>query len=306
METITKTIEAYTGIPESLQGQLFRSIIILIIIIIIHQILKNLLYRTIQDSKTYYRAKKALGYAFIIIGFILIARVWFKGVTSITTFLGILTAGLAIAMKDLIMNIAGWFYIVWKGSFSVGDRIEIDGTAGDVIGIQLFEFTMMEIRNWIPADQSTGRITYVPNYKVFKEPVFNYSRGIPFVWQEIPIYLSFESNWKKAKGILEEIAFKHGETIGSQVEESIAEMSRKFMIYNAKLEPKVYTSIDQENGVTLTIRYMCAYRNRRDSGQMIYEEILNAFEYHKDIEFAYPTQRVYDRPREKKDKGYEN
>ncbi len=306
METITKYVETYTGIPESLQGQLFKSLLILIIVIILHQILKNLLYRTIQDSKTYYRVKKALGYGFLIIGFVLIARVWFKGISSITTFLGIFTAGLAIAMKDLIMNIAGWFYIIWKGSFGVGDRIEIDGTAGDVIGIQLFEFTMMEIGNWIPADQSTGRITYVPNYKVFKEPVFNYSRGIPFVWQEIPIYLTFESNWKKAKAILEDIAFKHGETIGSQVEESIAEMSRKFMIYNAKLEPKVYTSINQENGITLTIRYMCAYRNRRDSSEIIYEEILNKFEHHKDIELAYPTQRVYDRPREKEDKGYEN
>lgn len=301
METITEWVQAYTGIPGSLQGQLFRSILILVIVIILHQISKNVLYRTIQDRKTYYRVKKGIGYAFIIIGFVLISRVWFVGVAYITTFLGIFTAGLVIALKDLIMNIAGWFYIIWKGSFRVGDRIEIDGTAGDVIGIQLFEFTMMEMGNWVPADQSTGRITYVPNYKVFKDPVFNYSSGIPFVWQEIPIYLTFESNWKKAKAILEDIATKHGETIGSAVEESIAEMSRKFMIYNAKLEAKVYTSIDHGNGITLTIRYMCAYRNRRDSAEAIYEEVLNRFTYHKDIEFAYPTQRVYDRPREKKD-----
>ena len=244
METITEWVQAYTGIPGSLQGQLFRSILILVIVIILHQISKNVLYRTIQDRKTYYRVKKGIGYAFIIIGFVLISRVWFVGVAYITTFLGIFTAGLVIALKDLIMNIAGWFYIIWKGSFRVGDRIEIDGTAGDVIGIQLFEFTMMEMGNWVPADQSTGRITYVPNYKVFKDPVFNYSSGIPFVWQEIPIYLTFESNWKKAKAILEDIATKHGETIGSAVEESIAEMSRKFKIYNAKLEAKVYTSID--------------------------------------------------------------
>jgi small-conductance mechanosensitive channel len=306
MEIITNSLEAYTGIPGSLQGQLFRSILILIIVIILHQITKKVLYRTIQDSKTYYRTKKSIGYVFIIIGFILVSRVWFKGVASLTTFLGLFTAGLAIAMKDLIMNIAGWFYIIWKGSFRVGDRIEIDGTAGDVIGIQLFEFAMMEMGNWVPADQSTGRITYVPNYKVFKEPVFNYSRGIPFVWQEIPIYLTYESNWKKAKNILEEIVFKYGETMDGAVEESIAEMSRKFMMYNAKLEPKVYTAIDHEDGIVLTMRYMCAYRNRRDSAEGIYEEVLNRFEYHKDIEFAYPTQRVYDRSREKKEEGNEN
>ena len=54
-------------------------------------------------------------------------------------------------MKDLIMNVAGSAYIVWKGPFRVGDRIEVKGVSGDVIDIELFEFAIMEIKGWVEA-----------------------------------------------------------------------------------------------------------------------------------------------------------
>lgn len=296
-------IDSELGIGPTLQGQIFRTLFIIIIISVIYRFVRKILYRTIDNSKTYYRTKKSVSYVFVVIGFILVGRVWFRGVQSLTTFLGLFSAGLAIAMKDLIMNIAGWIFIIWKGPFRVGDRIEIGDVSGDVIDIQIFEFALMETRNWIKADQSTGRIVHIPNILIFKEPLFNYSKGIPFVWDEIPIHVTYESNWKKAKRILEDIANKYGESISEEAELSIKEASRKFMIFNAKLYPTVYTSIDYENGITLTVRYMCSYRNRRDSSEKIYEEILDGFKNHEDIEFAYPTQRVYDRPREKKDKS---
>lgn len=292
-------IEMQLGIPPVLQVQIFRTIFIIVVMAILYRFVKKILYKTIENSKTYYRSKKAINYVFVAIAFILIGRVWFKGIQSLTTFLGLFSAGLAIAMKDLIMNIAGWIYIIWKSPFRVGDRIEVGDITGDIIDIQLFEFALMETRNWVKADQSTGRIVYMPNILVFNKPLFNYSKGIPFIWDEIPIHVTYESNWKKAKKILEDIANRYGESISEEAEISIKEASRKFMIFNAKLHPTVYTSIDNENCITLTIRYMCSYRKRRDSSEKIYEEVLEKFQNHEDIEFAYPTQRVYDRLTEK-------
>lgn len=298
MELLANWIQEEIGIPPPVQVQVFRTVFILLFMGFLYQFTKRILYKTIEDSKTYYRSKKAAMYIVVVLTFILIGRVWFKGVQSITTFLGIFTAGLAIAMKDLILNIAGWVYILWKRPFRIGDRIEIDGVSGDVIDIQVFEFALMETRNWIKADQSTGRIVHIPNSILFDESLFNYSKGIPYIWDEIPIYITFESDWKKAKKILENIALKYAESISERAESSIKEASRKFVIFNAKLEPTVYTSIDNENCVTLTIRYMCSYRKRRDSSQKIYEEVLDNFNLHEDIQFAYPTQRVFDRPRD--------
>ena len=182
----------------------------------------------------------------------------------------------------------------------MGHRIEIDDIKGDVIDIGLFEFALMETNNWINADQSTGRIVYIPTSFIFRQPTFNYSTGIPFIWNEIPIHLTYESNWEKAKVILQEIANKHGESISDKAESSIKEASKKYLLFNAGLEPKVFTSIDDAKAITLTIRYMCSYRKRRESSEMIYEEILSKFKSHNDIEFSYPTQRVYDRQRETK------
>ncbi len=300
MNEIMKLIESEIGLSSAIQIQIFKTIILLVIAVISYNLIKKLLYKSISNSAAYYKTKKILSYVFVAVTFILIGRVWFQGVQSLTTFLGLFTAGLAITMRDLIMNVAGWAYIAWKGPFNVGHRIEIDDIKGDVIDIGLFEFALMETNNWINADQSTGRIVYIPTSFIFRQPTFNYSTGIPFIWNEIPIHLTYESNWEKAKVILQEIANKHGESISDKAESSIKEASKKYLLFNAGLEPKVFTSIDDAKAITLTIRYMCSYRKRRESSEMIYEEILSKFKSHNDIEFSYPTQRVYDRQRETK------
>lgn len=291
-------IQVEWGISPEMQTQIFTTLFIIIVIATIYRFIRKILYRTIESSKTYYRTKKIVGYLFVGIAFLMVGRVWFQGIKFLTTFLGLFSAGVAIAMKDLIMNIAGWFYIIWRGPFRVGERVEISGVSGDIIDIQLFKFTLMEIGNWINADQATGRIVHIPNNHIFKNPLFNYSMGIPYVWDEIPIYVTYESNWKKAKRILEDIANKYGESISEQAGQSIKEASRKYMIYDAKLQPGVYTSIHNKNSIALTVRYMCGYRNRRNCSERIYEDILDKFAEHSDIAFAYPTERVYNRATE--------
>lgn len=294
MNPITSWIEQELLITPNLQIQIFKTISIILISTFIYFLIRKLLYSIVDDNKVYYRVKKSTSYIVIIIAFIMVGRVWFKGINSIATFIGLFSAALAIVMKDVILNVAGWIYIIIKSPFSVGDRIEIDGIAGDVIDIQVFSFALMEIGNWIDGDQSTGRIVYMPNATIFNEALLNYSKGIPYVWNEIPIAVPFESNWKKAKSILNNIANKYGEVISSEAEESIQEASKKFSLYNAQLEPRVYTKIDKDSSsVVLTIRYMSSYRNRRGSAEKIYEDILDEFLKHEDVEFSYPTQIIY-------------
>lgn len=294
MDPIMDWIENELLITPNVQVKLFKTIIIILIVSFIYVFLKKLIYRLVDNNRVYYRSKKSMSYIIFVLAFILVGRIWFEGIQSLTTFIGLFSAGLAIVMKDVILNIAGWMYIKLKSPLRVGDRIEIDGIAGDVIDIQVFSFVLMEIRNWIDADQSTGRIVYIPNVTIFNEALLNYSKGIPYIWNEIPISVPFESNWKKAKVLLKEIATRHGEVISSKAEASIQEASKKFSLYNAQLEPTVYTKIDTpSSSIILTLRYMCPYRNRRGSAELIYEEILDEFMNHDDIEFAYPTQIIY-------------
>jgi len=157
----------------------------------------------------------------------------------------------------------------------------------------------MEIGNWVDADQSTGRIIRIPNELIFTQALANYSRGFQFIWNEIPVMITFESNWEMAKEILLKIANKHAAHLSETAKKRVREASNNFMIHYSKLTPTVYTSV-KESGVLLTIRYLCEPRSRRGSEETIWEDILNAFAACSDIDFAYPTQRFYDNIREGK------
>src|SRR2546425_13182228 len=67
------------------------------------------------------------------IGLLVIGRIWFAGFQSIATFLGLVSAGVAIALKDILVNLAGWVFLMWRRPFALGDRIQIGQHAGDVI-----------------------------------------------------------------------------------------------------------------------------------------------------------------------------
>ena len=136
-----------------------------------------------------------------------------------------------------------------------------------------------------------GRVIHIPNGNVFKQALANYSAGFEYIWNEIPVLVTFESNWKKAKHILETVATRHG-TPSEAVQRQVKEASRKFLIMYSNLTPIVYTSV-QDSGVLLTIRYLCEPRRRRGSSQSIWEDILDEFAQCPDIDFAYPTQRFY-------------
>jgi small-conductance mechanosensitive channel len=211
----------------------------------------------------------------------------------------LITAGLAIALRDPLVNLAGWVFIIWRKPFVVGDRIQIGNNSGDVIDVRIFQFTLMEIGNWVDAEQSTGRIMHIPNGKIFNEVQANYTTGFNYIWNEIPVLVTFESDWKKAKGILTSIINKDAEHLSGTAEEKIKEASRKFMIFYTKLTPIVYISV-KDSGVMLTIRYFCDPRRRRESEEKIWEDILIEFSKCDNIDFAYPTQRFYNNLREGK------
>jgi len=208
------------------------------------------------------------------------------------TFLGLLSAGIAIALKDPLVNMVSWAFILIRQPFKVGDRIQIGKVAGDVIDIRLFQFSIMEIGNWVDADQSTGRIVHIPNGIVFTEPQANYTAGFQYIWNEIPVLVTFESDWKKAKSILTDVVNQHGVLLSNEAERQIKEAAKQFLIFYSKLTPIVYTSV-KDSGVMLTLRYMCDPRKRRTIEEEIWEDILNRFSKYDDIDLAYPTQRFY-------------
>ena len=287
-----KFIQHYLGLSPDVQYKLLESIVLILIIITVQRLIRRFWISKVSDIKVRYQWQKISLYLAVFLIIILLSNVWLQLFGSVGTFLGLVSAGIAIALKDPLVNIVGWFFILVRQPFKVGDRIQIGKNAGDVIDIRLFQFSINEIGNWVNADQSTGRIIHIPNGIVFLEPQANYTAGFQYIWNEVPVLVTFESNWEKAKQILSDIVNKHGVMLGSEAEKQIKAAAKKFLIFYTKLTPIVYTEV-QDSGVLLTMRYMCNPRERRTTVEKIWENVLIEFAKHKDIDFAYPTQRFY-------------
>ncbi len=279
-ETLTEAIQSTFRIDAATQEKLLVSFAILLVLWLTRLLVLVVVHRRSEDVRIRYRWKKTSQYVMVTLAVVILGTIWIQGFRSLATY------GLAIALKELVANFVGWAFILWRRPFEVGDRIQIGDTAGDVIDLRIFQFTLLEIGNWVDADQSTGRVIHVNNGQVFTQSLANFSKGFQHIWNEIAVLVTFESDWEKAKKILGGIASKHGEELSTAAEKKLHEAARRFMIFYSKLTPTVYTSV-RDCGVLLTIRYLCDPRRR-------WEDILHAFAENDDIDFAYPTQRFYD------------
>jgi small-conductance mechanosensitive channel len=300
MDKISNTLQESLGIPPEIQTKILYSLLILVALGIIRFVVLKIVWRLTEEPKMRYTWKRTVSFILGILLVILIISVWIESIGKLGAFLGLLSAGVAIALKDMLTNIAGWIFILARKPFSIGDRVQIGQNAGDVIDIRLFQFSLMEIGNWVKADQSTGRIIHIPNGIVFAAPQANYSAGFNYIWNEIAVLVTFESNWQLAKAILEKIIHEHSENLSLNAEKKIIEASKQYMIFYQYLTPIVYTSVEP-SGILLTMRFICDPRKRRSNEHEVWEEVLKEFARHKEIEFAYPTQRFFARQAEKDD-----
>ena len=256
MEFITNWITQIIGLNLETQKNILISVLIVIFLWAIRKLVLKVAFRRIEDSKIFYNWKKTSGYLTFFITVTILLIFWFRGLQSLATYLGLVSAGIAIALKDPIVNLAAWLFIVLRKPFNVGDRIQIGEHRGDVIDLRIFQFSLLEIGNWVDADQSTGRIIHVPNAKVFSETLANYNTGFDYIWNEIPVLITFESNWQKAKKLLQAIVDENSSRLSMSAEKKIKEASKKYLIYYSRLTPVVFTDV-KDSGVLLTIRYIC-------------------------------------------------
>ena len=286
MEAFAETLGLSTG-----QLKAVQSVLLVLIVVFARWVVLRVIHRRIGDPEVWYRARKIATYSATIIVLFFLLRIWLIQFENFATFLGLLSAGVAIALSDVLKNLAGWAYILTRRPFRTGDRIEIGDHAGDVIDIRVFRFSILEIGNWVHADQSTGRIIHVPNGLVFTSPVANFTEGFGFIWHEIPFLITFESDWKRAEAVFASILGEIAPGITGKAAERIKATAREYRIKYTHLTPTVYVSVE-DSGVLLTGRVLVSVRQRRAVDQDIWKKLLQSIAGDPTIELAYPTVRT--------------
>lgn len=287
------------GIDPAFGSRIVATLAVLVAWVLVMRLVRRVLARTVDDISSRFSIVKLISYVVALLGVVTIARLWSAGIAGIGTYLGLLSAGIAIALQDLISNLAGWLFIIIRRPFRVGDRIQIGAHSGDVVDIRPFRFVMLEIGHWVHADQSTGRLLHVPNGWVFKNSVANYDSAFGYIWNEIEVTVTFESDWRKAKKALEGIVGENAERIEPDVRRQINAAAETLHIQFSKLTPVVWTSA-VASGVCLTVRYLCKARERRGSESAIWEKVLDSFATMQDVDLAYPTTRFFEHAAEGK------
>lgn len=273
------------------QARLLISVAVIVILVVLRLLVVTIVHRRIDDTAVWYRTRKTVSYLASIVGFLVVAVVWLEG-APVVTYLGFLTAALAIALSDVVKNVAGLFYIVIRHPFRLGDRIEIAGHRGDVIEIQLFRFTMLEVGGRVR--QITGSMLHIPNGLTFTEPITNYSEGFEYIWHEIPVLVTFESDWEAAEGLVLAAVEEASAAISPErVSEQLRAAAAEYRLHLTDLAPTTIVTVE-DSGILITGRLLVAARGgRRPAEQRVWRAILKSFAERDDIHFAYPTVRTY-------------
>lgn len=195
------------------------------IVLIIAKIVEGIVMRRIRAKGVRYnivrlvRLVSLLIMALIVISFLI--QKWYAAAVS----LGLISLILGFALQSPIASLIGWFYIVIRAPYKVGDRIQVQSFTGDVVEISYFDTTLWEFAGtYMTNDLPSGRLIRFPNSLVWQYEVYNYSwKKFPYIWNEIPFYVAFQSDLPFIEQTIRSIA--KGE-LGDVMEDRVEEMRK--------------------------------------------------------------------------------
>lgn len=241
---------------------ILKYLVIVVFVLLCVQFIRRFLKKNIANTSVRYKSQKGIE----LLGYFLLAFVtvlYFTGsIKDFTVTLGLLSAGLAFTLQELILSIAGSVYIFVVKVYEPGDRIEINGIKGDVIDVDSIYTTMMEIGQWVESDNYTGRIVKLSNAFVFKGPVYNYSKDFPFIWDEFNLPIRYGSDIELAKAIIIKAATTTLTEYTKASKDQWKDVVTKYYIEDAMVEPTLATTLT-DNWVKFNLRYIVDYKKRR-------------------------------------------
>ena len=222
--------------------------------------------------------------AIVILG---IMSIWFDSPAQLASVLGLIGAGIAFALQRVITAVAGYFVILRGKTFNVGDRIQMGGVRGDVIGLTFMQTRIMEMgesprekdddKSWVRSRQFTGRIVTVTNDKVFDCPVYNYTHEFAYIWDEISIPVAFHQDFARAEEIILGAANRQARTAKRMGKEEVSRVEARFGVDAGDIDPRVFWRIT-EDWMELTVRFLGPDHGIRKIKDQMTRDIIAGFE----------------------------
>ena len=218
-----------------------------------------------------------------VIGFLTGIVVLFGFVTqfsSLATFAGFITAGIAVGLQTILLSVAAYFFIIGRYGVRVGDRITVAGVTGDVIDVGLVRFYMMELIGTGTELHPTGRVAVFANSVLFQAgtPLYKQMPGTEYVWHEIAIKLKPDTDYSVAtKSVLASV-----DKVYAGYQQHIVQQHRQVEAWmDTPIEqPRIESRLQLTDGLQFVVLYPVEIRNAADTDQKVVEEVISSI--HKD------------------------
>lgn len=272
-------------------AKLVLSLLALALTMIANRVLRDVLKARFRDTPHAHTVFMLVRNAVFLLGASIILLIWLGFGSNFTVAMGILGAGIAFASQETIGSFAGYLNIVTGNLYRIGDRVRIGAVTGDVLDISMLRTTVMEIGEWIQAEQHTGRIVTIANRAVFSDPVFNYTQHWGYLWDEITIPVTYDSNWRRAQEIMLDHAEEYSAHLQEQAQIELQQLTSRYPIYEETVAPQLYLLMT-DNWIEITLRYVVDVRERRRVTGELHQELLQHFQEEPDITVASATFEI--------------
>jgi small-conductance mechanosensitive channel len=275
--------------------KLFASVLVGVATYVAYRLARNILRRRVSDKANFYTLRMLIRNALLFAAGVIILIIWLGLGSNFTVAMGILGAGIAFASQEVIGSFTGYLNIVSSSIYRIGDRVRIGDVAGDVMDITIMRTTLMEIGAWVQADQYTGRTVSVANRIVFAAPVFNYTQHWGYVWDEIMLPVTYDSDWRLAAEIMLSHAQEYTANLQADAQAQLQRTMARYPLQQTQVEPTLYLAMT-DNWIQMALRYIVLPRQRRTVKAQLHRELLRHFEKEPTIQIASATLEVVGLP----------
>jgi small-conductance mechanosensitive channel len=248
-----------------------------ILVWIVARLASRQVMRTVADTQTRYRLRKAATFTGYGAAALIIVLNFSQSLVGLGVALGVAGAGIALGLREMIASLAGWAAILLGHVYATGDRVQVGKIKGDVIDIGMLRTTLMELGEWVDSDLYNGRIVRVANSAVLKEPVHNYSADFPFLWDEITLPVRYGSDWKLARSMMDRVVREVCQDYATHSKDAWKKAVRRYQLEDAQVDPMI-TMVANDNWLEFTIRYVVDYRKRRSTKHVLFTRMLEEVE----------------------------
>ena len=248
-------------------------LLILFLVYLADRIIDRFFADLTQERKRLVTLRSVIRFAVQAVGVLFIIIVLFGLPSQMPTILGLAGAGLTVALKDFIVAFFGWFVLMGRNGIRVGDWVEINGVAGEVVEIGLLRTVLMETGNWADAGHPTGRKVAFVNGFAVEGHYFNFSTSGQWLWDEIQLLIRPDDNPYTIIDGVHKLVAKETEKDARMAEEEWQGSTSRYRVKSFSAEPAINLR-PTAGGVELRVRYITRAHERYAMRNRLNHEIV--------------------------------